>query len=90
MQIAVVILALVVVGAIVGGATVLGAPVFAVPFVAALLAGWALWTFARRALGRERPAREPVEFSDEDRATMLPSPSEEERQRNRREAARRL
>ena len=90
MQIAVVILALVVVGAIVGGATVLGAPVLAVPIVAVVLLGWGFWRVTHRALGRERPARQRIEFTAEDRATMLPSPSEEERRRNRREAARRL
>jgi hypothetical protein len=89
MPLAVVILALVVAGAVVGGASVLGAPVLAVPILALLLAGWAVTAVGRRALlGRPARERRPIEFSAEDRATMVPSPSPEQRRRNRRETAR--
>ena len=89
MPFAAVILALVVIGAVVGGATVLGAPVFAVPIVAVLLAGWGVYAFARRGL-RGRPREEPIRFTEEDRKTLVPSPSPSERRANRREAARAL
>lgn len=80
------ILLLVLVGAVVGGAIVIGAPVFAIPVLAVVLAVWAAATVGRRALGRER-RREPVRFTEADRATMVPSPSPAERAANRRRSA---
>jgi hypothetical protein len=87
MPIAAVIIALAVTGAIVGGAIALGAPVFAVPIVALLLAGWGVVAVGRRALLREPREDEPVRFGPEDRATLYPSPSPDERRRNRERAA---
>jgi hypothetical protein len=80
------VLLLVLTGAIVGGAIVIGAPVFAIPVLAVVLVAWGAATVGRRALGRER-RREPVRFTDEDRATMVPSPSPAEREANRRRSA---
>jgi uncharacterized membrane protein len=89
MPVATAILALAVVGAVVGASFVLGAPVFALPVVAALLAGWAVVALGRRAARQQPRGRQPIEFTEEDRATLLPSATPEERRRNRREAARR-
>jgi membrane protein DedA with SNARE-associated domain len=80
------VLILIVAGIVVGGATVVGAPIFALPVLAVLLAGWATVAIGRRALGRERP-REPIRFTAEDRATMVPSPSPAQRAANRRRSA---
>jgi hypothetical protein len=81
-----IVIALIVAGAIVGGATVLGAPFFAVPVIVVLLALWGAARAGRRILGRERRP-EPIRFTDEDRATMVPSPSPAERAANRRRSA---
>jgi hypothetical protein len=83
-----VILALVVLGAVVGGAMVVGAPVFAIPIVAVLLAGWGAYELGRRGLRRGPQRDEPIRFTEEDRRTLVPTPSADERRRNRREAAR--
>ena len=88
MPVAVVILALAVAGAIVGGAIVVGAPVFAVPILAVLLVGWAVYTLGRRGLRRPGSEHEQVRFTEEDRRTLVPTPSADERRRNRRAAAR--
>src|SRR4051812_29664217 len=80
------VLILIVAGIVIGGATVLGAPVFALPVLAVLLLGWAATRFALRVLRRERRP-EPVRFTAEDRATMVPSPSPSERAANRRRSA---
>ena len=93
MPIAVVILALVVAGAAIGASFVLGGPVFAIPVVIGALLGWLLVTLMRRTLGREplesERRQEPIEFTDEDRETLLPSATPEERAQNRRRAAER-
>jgi hypothetical protein len=80
------VIALIVAGIVVGGAAVLGAPIFALPVLAVLLAGWATVAVGRRALGRER-TREPIRFTAEDRATMVPSPTPAQRAENRRRSA---
>jgi hypothetical protein len=85
---AAVILALLVVGAVVGGAFVVGAPVFAIPILVLLLAGWGAYTLGRRALRRPPRGEKPIRFTEEDRRTLVPTPSADERRRNRREAAR--
>jgi hypothetical protein len=87
MPLAAVIIGVALAGAIVGGSFVVGAPVFAIPIVAILLAGWAGLVVARRALGRERPRPEPIHFDEEDRRTLLPSPTPAERRETRRRAA---
>lgn len=88
MPVAAVILALLVIGAIVGGAFVVGAPVFAIPIVAVVLAGWAAYVLGRRALRRPERGDDRIRFTEEDRRTLVPTPSADERRRNRREAAR--
>jgi len=80
------VLILIVAGIVVGGASVAGAPIFALPILAVLLAGWGVVAIGRRALGRE-PRHEPIRFTAEDRATMVPSPSPAERAANRRRSA---
>jgi hypothetical protein len=81
-----IVIALILAGAIVGGATVLGAPVFAIPVIVVLLAVWGAATVGRRILGRA-PRDQPIRFSAEDRATLVPSPSPAERAANRRRSA---
>jgi membrane protein implicated in regulation of membrane protease activity len=90
--VAVVILALAVAGLVVGGATVVGAPIFALPILVVLLAGAAAYAIGRRVLRRtpQDGGRERIEFDERDRKTLVPSPTPEERQRNRRRAARTL
>lgn len=88
MPVAAVILVLAVIGAIVGGAFVIGAPVLAIPILAVLLVGWGVYTLGRRGLRRPDGDDERIRFTEEDRRTLVPTPSADERRRNRRAAAR--
>ena len=90
MGISAAVLVLVLFAALVGGAVVLGAPALAIPIVLVALAGWMAVTTFRRARGQHPlPGEErgPIDFTDEDHETLVPSPGPEERASNRRRAA---
>jgi hypothetical protein len=87
MPIAAAILVTLVVAAVVGAASVFGTPILALPVLAVIGVVWGTTSAGRRLLGRAPRERGRVEFTAEDRETLLPAPSKAERQENRRRAA---
>jgi len=87
MPLAVPILITLLVAAVVGAASVFGTPILALPVLALIGVIWGMTSAGRRVLSR--PPRElgAVQFTSEDRETLLPAPTEAEKQRARRRAA---
>jgi hypothetical protein len=88
MGLAIGILVLALVALVIGGSIVIGAPVFAIPVLVVIGIGWTAYEVGRRAKRRDADGDEPVRFTEEDRKTLEPTPTPEERTRNRRAAAR--
>jgi uncharacterized membrane protein len=84
------VLLLVLVGLAVGAAFAFGTPILAIPLVFVVLAGWAGVAFVRRARGRGPvpESEQEIEFDEEDRRTLAPEPSAQEKADNRRRATR--
>ena len=81
---------------LIGFGVVVGAPILAVPIVALVLATLGAAAVVRRARRPEDHARraglapgaDDVQFTERDRETLAPTPTEDERKANRRRAAR--
>ena len=80
MPAATVVIAAVVIGLVVGASLVIGAPVFALPIVAVVIAVLGFMEMRRRSgearsmeSFRDEAKAEPIEFTERDKQTTLPS-----------------